>query len=207
MSLQQINLLNPQLLTPQVAFSSRTIAWTLLGVVVVGLALYGWVESNSGSIKTQMDQAQAMRDGLQAKIDALSQPSEDGVTQEDKRAQAVAEEKKRIARLERLQFALGVTQGKAVFSSRLRALANEGLPGVWLTDITFGSSGFRLEGRAMQPERIPDYLAVLSRQSALRDLPLSSFQILPPEAAETAEGDKTAAPGIAFMVNPAEETP
>lgn len=203
MSLQQINLLNPQLLTPQVAFSSKTIASTLLGVVVMGLLVYGWVERSAGGIQSQQDQVQAMHDALQAKIDAQSQPSEDGTTPEDQHSKAVAEEKRHIAQLQQLQVALGMVQGEVGFSSRLRALANEGLPGVWLTEIEFGQSDFRLMGRALQPARIPDYLALLSRQPALHDLPLSRFNILPRDE----ENKETAAvPGVAFAVNQEEAT-
>jgi Tfp pilus assembly protein PilN len=200
-SLQQINLLNPQLLTPQVAFSSKTIALTLLGVVVTGLLVYGWVERSAGGIQSQQDQVQAVHDALQAKIDAENQPSEDGTTPEDRHSQAVAEEKRHIAQLQQLQVALGMVQGEVGFSSRLHALANEGLPGVWLTEIEFGRSEFRLIGRALQPTRIPDYLALLSRQPALKDLPLSRFDILP---LDKENENVTAVPGVAFAVNQAE---
>ncbi|OYW35669.1 MAG: hypothetical protein B7Z35_14750 [Hydrogenophilales bacterium 12-61-10] len=198
MSLQQINLLNPQLLTPQVAFSSKTIAWTLLGVVVMGLLVYGWVGRDAGDIRQQQDQVQAERDALQAAIDAQSQPSEEGVTPEDQRSQVVADEKRRLAQLQQLQAALGMVQGQARISSRLQALANEGLSGVWLTEIEFGPTDFRLLGRALQPASIPDYLSLLSRQPALQDLALSRFDILPREAGSE---DAAAAPGVAFAVN------
>jgi Tfp pilus assembly protein PilN len=202
-SLQQINLLNPQLLTPQVAFSSKTIALTLLGVVVTGLLVYGWVERSAGGIQLQQEQVQAVHDALQAKIDTENQPSADGTTPEDRRSQAVAEEKRHIAQLQQLQLALGMVQGEVGFSSRLHALANEGLPGVWLTEIEFGRSEFRLMGRALQPTRIPDYLALLSRQPALKDLPLSRFDILP---LDKENENVTAVPGVAFAVNQAEAT-
>lgn len=202
MSPQQVNLLSPQLLTPQVAFSSKTIAWMLLGVAVIGLLLYGWVELGAGTVRAQQAQAQAMRDALQAKIDAHGQPSEDGVSVADQRAQMVATEKQRVAQLRRLHAALGAVEGEPPFSARLRALANEGTPGVWLTEIAFGADGFRLAGRALQAERIPEYLGVLSRQPALQTLSLASFRIVP---AEAADGDRPAAPGVAFIINPASE--
>ncbi len=205
MSMQQINLLNPQLLTPQVAFSSRTIAWMLLAVVSLGFAIYFWVIAGAQGVQSQMDQAQSTRDALQARLDALDQPSEDGLTEADKRAQAIASAKQRVAQLHRLQAALGAVRGEAGFSAKLRALANEGLPGVWLTEIEFGQTGFHLEGRALQPARIPDYLAVLSRQPALGALTLSGFSIVPPEAPE--ESGKPPAPGVAFAINPAAGSP
>jgi len=201
-SLQQINLLNPQLLTPHVAFSSKTIAWMLLGVVVLGLGLYGLAESSAGDVRKQLEQAQTQRDALQAKINALSQPAADGLTPADERARNVAKEKQRIAQLKRLQTGLGMMQGGAAYSARLRALAEGGLPDVWLTDIEFADTRFRLEGRALQAASIPDYLALLSRRPALKDLPLTGFSILPPEPGE---GSQAIEPGVAFVVNPSSE--
>jgi Tfp pilus assembly protein PilN len=198
--MQQINLINPQLLTPQVAFSSRTIAWTLLGVVVIGLALYGWVESQAGLIQAQQDKTQTERDALQAQVDALTQPAEDGQTPQDRRAQAVASETQHIAQLKNLRRALGAAQGEPGFSPRLQALANDRLPGVWLTAIEFSHAGFRLQGRALQPEAIPDYLALLSRQPALKTLSLSGFRIVPPPEPEAG---RPVVPGVVFVVNPA----
>jgi Tfp pilus assembly protein PilN len=201
--MQQINLLNPQLLTPRVAFSTLTIALTLLAVVALGLALYAVVESSADGIKQQLDRAQAMRDQIQAKIDALVLTPEQEQASQDKLVQAVAQEKKHIAHLEMLQAALGAAQDKAMFSARLRAFAHEGLPGVWLTGFEMGERGFRLEGRALQTASIADYLALLARQPALKDLPLTSFSITPPGT----EGENSQAAGVAFAVNPATVNP
>lgn len=206
MSLQQVNLLSPQLLTPRVAFSSKTIAWMVLAVVVTGLLLYAWVELEAGGIRAQHEQAQATREALQVKIDALSQTAADGLSVEDQRAQAMLTEKQRIARLRRSLTALGAQEGAPRFSARLRALANERMTGLWLTEIAFAGDGFRLVGRALQAELVPEYLRLLSRQPALQTLPLASFRI---EPAETADGDqgsstgKPVLPGFAFIINPA----
>lgn len=202
MKLQQVNLLNPQLLTPHVAFSSKIIAWMLLVVVAVGLLLYGWVMHSAATIDAQQAQAQAMRDDLQARIDAHSQPSADGMSAADQHTQSVTEEKQRVAQLKQVLTALGGTEGEPPLSARLRALANQGIPGVWLTNIEFGTGQFQLAGRALQAERIPDYLGVLARQPALQVLPLRSFSILP---VEESDGDKPAVPGVAFVINPASE--
>jgi Tfp pilus assembly protein PilN len=202
-SMQQINLLNPQLLTPRVAFSSQTIALMLLAVVALGLVLYAVVESSASGIKQQLDRAQAMRDQVQAKIDALVKTPAQEQASEDKLAQAVAQERKHIANLKTLQAALGAAQDKTSFSSRLRAFAHEGWPGVWLTGFEIGEQEFRLEGRALRTASIPDYLALLARQPALKDLPLTSFSITSPGT----EGEKTQAEGVAFAVNPATVNP
>jgi Tfp pilus assembly protein PilN len=197
--MQQINLLNPQLLTPRVSFSSRTMVWMLLAVLALGLAAYFWGLAATRDIQSRVAQAQAERDELQSRIDALSQPSEDGLTAEDKRAQALVAARQRLAHLQKLRAALGGVYAEAGFSPRLRALSSEGLPGVWLTGIEFGEAGMRLEGRALQASNIPDFLAILARQPALDNLALSGFSILPPEA--TTDG-QAAPPGVAFAVNP-----
>ncbi|MCA1924671.1 MAG: PilN domain-containing protein [Thiobacillus sp.] len=203
MSLQQINLLNPQLLTPQVAFSSRTIAWMLLGVLGLGVLLYLWALSGAQDVRSQLDETQAMRDELQARLDAIDQPGEGGLTPADKRAQTIAEAKVRLADLQSLQTALGASADAGGFSPKLRALAERGVPGVWLTRIGFDQTGFQLEGRALDVARIPDYVAVLSRQPELRSLTLNGFSVLPPEPPEA---DAAPVPGIAFRINPIVET-
>lgn len=201
MSVQQINLLNPRLLTLRVMFSAKTLAWTLLAVVVVGLVLYAVVESRAGGIRQQLDEAQAKRDELQTKLDALAQPAEALQATADKQAMGLAAQREQIARLKMLQAALGVTQEKIAFSARLRALTQVNLPGVWLTGFAVGEQGFNLQGRALETAQIPDYLAQLSQQPALKDLPLTGFSITSPEASET-----SSLQGVAFAVNPVLES-
>lgn len=202
MSLQQINLLNPQLLTPQVAFSARTIAWMLLGVLGLGVLLYLWVLSGARDVQSRLDKVQATHDELQARLNAIDQPDEDGLTPADKRAQAIAAARSRLADLQLLQTALGASADTGGFSPRLRALANQGVPGVWLTRIGFDPTGFQLEGRALDVARIPDYVAVLSRQPELQSLALNGFSVVPPD---TPEGGAAPEPGVAFRINPVGE--
>jgi Tfp pilus assembly protein PilN len=198
-SMQQINLLNPQLLTRRVAFSAQTMAWALLAAIVLALALDALIEINARSVRQQLDQAQNTHDKLQAKIDARVQTPDQLQASKDKLTQAVALERQRIAQLETLEKALGATDGSPAFSARLRALAHEGLPGIWLTAVEFGEPGFRLRGRAVQTAAIPDYLALLARQPALKDLPLTGFEIERPDVDGT-----SGLPGVAFAINSAD---
>ena len=203
--MQQINLLNPQLLTPKVAFSSKTMSWMLLAVAALGFAVYFWVIAGARDAESQLERVQTERDALQARMDSQVQPGEDGLTPADKHAQTVAAARQRVAELQKRQTALGGVPETARFSSRLRALANESKSGVWLTGIEFSESGFRLEGRALQPERIPDYLQSLSRQAALASLVLSGVAIVPVEAM-TDDKDSARLRGVAFVINPATES-
>lgn len=197
MSMQQINLLNPQLLSPRVAFSTRTITQTLMAVIVMGLVIYALVEYSAGGIRQQLDRAQTKHDELQAKLEALARPVENEQAELDKQAQAVAQERKHIARLMTLQDALGAGQGKISFSARLRAFAQARMQGVWLTGFEVGNHVFHLEGRALQSDRIPDYLALLARQAAMKDLPFTGFTIT-----RSLAEDGINEVGVAFSVNP-----
>ena len=201
MSVQQINLLNPRLLTLRVMFSAKTLAWTLLAVVAMGLVLYAVVESSASGIRQQADQTQAKRDKLQAKLDALAQPGEAMQATADKQAMGLAVQREHIARLKTLQAALGVIPGKIAFSARLRALAQVSLPGVWVTGFEVSEQTFQLQGRALETVQIPDCLARLAQQPALKDLPLTGFSIATPDASEN-----TPVQGVAFTVNPESES-
>jgi Tfp pilus assembly protein PilN len=197
--MQQINLLSPQLLAPRVRFSGRTLALLLGGLLLAGLVVYGWVAMQTRTAQAQMQALQTQRDEAQSSLDALTQPTDQGLTPQDRRAQELAALRARLAHLDALRAALGGGPDAARFSPQLRALAVQGLPGVWLTGIEFRRDGFRLDGRALQPAQIPDYLALLSERPALHGLALTGFRIGTPT-------DDGAVPsqlaGVAFTVNP-----
>jgi hypothetical protein len=203
-STQQINLLRPQLLTPRVRFSSRTFVSLLGGLLALGLLAYAWVALQTRTLQTQMQAAQAARDEAQAALDALSTPTELGLTPEDQRAKELAALKARLAHVQALRDALGGGPQAGGFSPQLRALAVQGLPGVWLTGIEFRRDGFRLDGRALQAALIPDYLTLLSSRPALHGLALTGFSIATPT---DENGTENALPGVAFTVNPNAEMP
>lgn len=202
MTMQNINLLNPNLLTPQVAFSSRTIAWILLGVLAAGGVAFAWAYNKASASEASMRVLQSERDALQAEYETSIQSTEGEETAEAQSLQTLNEAKQRLADLTRLETMLGQPSGPRA-SARLRALASEGVAGVWLTEIVFGVNSFQLSGRALDSSRIPDYLNVLARQPALADLRIDGFGILPAEAA--GERDTPALPGRAFVVNPQTE--
>lgn len=202
MSTQQINLLSPQLLTPRVRFSSRTFVGLLGGLLALGLAAYAWVAVQTRTLQSQMQAAQTARDEAQAAVDALSAPTEQGLTPEDERAKELAALKARLAHVQALRDALGGGPQGSGFSPRLRALAAQGLPGVWLTGIEFRRDGFRLDGRALQAALIPDYLTLLSSRPALHGLALTGFSIATPT---DESGTESPLPGLAFTINPSAE--
>ena len=196
--MQQINLLNPQLLTLRVTLSAKSIAMIMLAAAGIGLVLYGYAAYNAGYLRKHLEQAQTTLEQMRANLDALSQPTAQVQETEAQTTMAMAREKARIARLVALRKALGTDKNSPMFSARLRALAHEGVAGVWITGFVLSNQGFQLSGRALDARRIPDYLALLSHQTALRNLPLSGVTISQPEGQDA---DKF--PGVAFVVQSA----
>lgn len=194
--MQQINLLNPQLLAPRVRFSSRSFVALLGGALALGGLAIGWVDHTSGAARAALQAAQEERDAAQAALDALQQAATANAANEQ-----LAALNARHAHLLELRAALGGGPDAAGFSPQLRALAVQGLPGIWLTGIEFRRDGFRLDGRALDPARLPDYLALLSARPALHGLPFTGLSMAAPTDAAAA------GTGVAFTVNPASGAP
>lgn len=196
---QQINLLNPQLLTQKVAFSAATMAACLLGILVLGGALSAYVMFGERAIQTQLTDLQTRHDAMRNQLDALEVPPDDNaMAAEQEKTREIAAHKKRLTELRRIQAELAGHKDTQVFSQRLHALSNEAVPGVWLTSIEFGTEHFRLQGRSLDPERVPDYLTALARQPALQKLSLASLRIDRPD--ESGGHPRM----VAFSVNPVE---
>ncbi|MEQ1661511.1 MAG: PilN domain-containing protein [Thiobacillus sp.] len=197
---QQINLLNPQLLSQKVAFSAATMASYLLGILVLGGALSAYVMVGERSIQSQLTDLQTRHDDMRVRLDALEVPPDDhAVAAEQQKMREIAAQKKRLTELKTVQAELAKHQDATLFSKRLVALTHEKVPGVWLTSIEFNAEQFRLQGWSLNPAQIPEYLKRLSQQSALQKLPLSALKI---ERPATETGSLHA---VAFSVNPKEE--
>lgn len=197
---QQINLLNPQLLTQKVAFSAATMASYLLGILVLGGALSAYVMVGERSIQSQLTDLQTRHDEMRTQLDALEVPPDDNaVAAEQQKLREIAAQKKRLAELKTVQSELTKHQDDTLFSQRLVALTREKVPGVWLTAIEFNAGQFRLQGWSLNPAHIPEYLTRLSQQSALQKLPLTALKI------ERPVSEAGALQAVAFSVNPKDE--
>lgn len=197
---QQINLLNPQLLTQKVAFSAATMASYLLGILVLGGALSAYVMVGERSIQSQLTDLQTRHDEMRTQLDALEVPPDDNaVAAEQQKIREIAAQKKRLAELKTVQSELTKHQDDTLFSQRLVALTREKVPGVWLTAIEFNADQFRIQGWSLNPAQIPEYLTRLSQQSALQKLPLTALKI------ERPVSEAGALQAVAFSVNPKDE--
>jgi len=193
---QQINLYNPQLEIRREWLSLSYVAacWLLVAVVIGSWA--AWVIQASSAVAAQEAAEKAQIAALQAEVMA-------------KAAQAAALKRDAAADLEttRLQNdvhgreeiftrlnsgAIGNTTG---FSGYLRAFARQSMDGMWLTGLHIQGAGrdITLEGRALRPELVPNYLRRLNRESKLEGHAFATLAMERPAAiAMVVDKDKEA---------------
>jgi hypothetical protein len=77
---------------------------------------------------------------------------------------------------------IGDTRG---FSDYFRAFARQSVDGLWLTGLHIGAGGAQLgvQGNALQPELVPQYMRRLASESVMRGKSFASLEIgAPPES-------------------------
>lgn len=198
---QQINLLDPQLVKPKVGLSAVALV-ILIGVVVVSMLAYAaWagqrlkqlereqqaLAGQLASVRTQLDQA------VQAR--APRAPSK-ALEEELASAEATLTHQQEI-----LAFLAGEGVGrKEGYFAYLQAFARKRVPGLWLTGFTLeaGSGRLTIEGKAMQPELVPQYIALLGEEPLLSGRQFSSLQM---ESQQSVPGKGDAAAPVAGTVD------
>jgi Tfp pilus assembly protein PilN len=209
---QQINLFNPVFLQQKKIFSARTMAASLLVLVagVAALDLYG-----SMRLRELQQQADAGAAQLEQKQKRL-----EGVAAEFRPRQKSAAVEAELAELEGQLAALrevsgvlqrgelGNTQGYAEY---FRALARQHVDGLWLTSVSITGAGIDIavRGRALDPQRVPDYLNRLTLEPIMRGKAFGSLAISQGAAGTRVdEGGKTVAapaPYVEFSLQSAPE--
>lgn len=192
---QEINLLGPQFRrSRRSVISAAVLGPALLLLVALGLAA-GFVvrqqareltvrhADNDGLIQRAQDEqrklAQAVSQirsdpGLEAELAGL-----------EKRLLAVQVD---LAALD--NGAIGDTRG---FSDFMRALAHQGIEGVWLTGFNVGAAGkeISISGRALRAELVPVYLKRLGQDPYFAGRSFAALDVAQPRNEARAEGART----------------
>jgi hypothetical protein len=177
---QQINLFNPQFQLQKKIFSVNAMA-AALGVIMVALVGTGVlakvrVTRLEADVARGEQQVQAAQKRL---VEATAQfaPRTKDVRLEAELTEAQAE----LDALQRVADViqrgdLGNTEGYAEY---FRALARQGVDGLWLTGVSISGAGkeIAVRGRALEPALVPGYLARLRNERALQGKPVGSMQI------------------------------
>ncbi|MEM9057437.1 MAG: hypothetical protein AAGD86_08170 [Pseudomonadota bacterium] len=177
---QQINLYQAGVRHRRPAFSAAAMAASLALCAAVLSA--GWLlaERRAGYLEAELASVQRQEAAAAARLDALTR------TLEASRGDAAASDtlQDALEALRQRERLLQLIEGDALgarsgFSQPLRALASHRLKGLWLTRVHVVAPGpeTTLEGRATEPELVPEFLLALADNDALRGQRFDAFRI------------------------------
>lgn len=194
---QEINLLNPAFRKRREPLSAVGLAQGAAMVLAAILAFYGYaryqvqgLERGAREVETLLKAEQERQAKASAELTARPR-------QPQLEAELAREEAKLKARSQALQVlesgALGSSEG---FAEYLRAFARQKIAGLWLTKLTLSGGGLRMaiEGRALSPDLLPDYINRLNRERVLQGRAFDTLEISRPAAEGAKEGKEAAQP-------------
>ncbi|KQQ40329.1 hypothetical protein ASF61_06045 [Duganella sp. Leaf126] len=203
---QQINLFNPVFLKQKKIFTARPMA-EALGAIVVGTLLMTWYASHHVDVLAQRAATSKLqladRERRLQQASAQFAPRQHSATLAADLAQAEVE----LASLQRVaQFLQQGTLGNSAgYAEYFRALARQNVTGLWLTGVTIAGAEIGIQGRALQPALIPQYIGRLKSEHVMQGKTFASLDIARPDAAlESAAGTvalgAAAAPYVQFSL-------
>ncbi len=201
---QQINLYNAAFERKRdlLSLPGAVAAWGLAAGVVVVVMLGMTVRTSN--LEHKLAQVAAERDGAQAEMTRLA-----GQLAARKANPELAAEVQRLeAALARRQQVMSTLQAGVIgdtrgFSTHLTAFARQSFDGLWLTGLKVANAGqdVVLEGRAIQPELVPNYLQRLNREEVMRGHAFAELEMRRPET--TDQGAALQAKFIEFRISTA----
>lgn len=174
---QQINLFQPVFRRETKVFSARALAQVLglaLVLIVAGFALLQMQLSRHNATHDLLD-GQYRR--LDSQLQALETRADAGeLTALDNRIKEL-ETRLSDGAAELAQLQDQVLSSSGGYAPLLEALARHPQDGLWLTTIRVQGDELELEGRTLDPERLPAYLAELNADATLARWPLTTVQL------------------------------
>lgn len=188
---QQINLFNPIFLKQKKYFSTVTIAQSL-GMILLGCALLAsYLSYQSTTLKRSADAAAANLAAAQSQLTQVTAAAQS--RQKDKTLEEQIKKKEaEIASIQQVFAALqkgdlGNTKG---YSEHFRALSRQIVSGIWLTGFRMSGSDIGIQGRTLQPQLVPEYLARLKREESMQGKSFTGLVIREPDAEAAGEGQQ-----------------
>lgn len=179
---QQINLFLTPLKTKQERFSGRVIvAWSggMMMLAVAITAFFGWQLQQR---KTQLEQLSARTTHIESTMQKIKSN-----TQVKSVDPLLAQQLSDLERLITQRSALVnvLTQKPEIkydaqgYAAYFAALGRAHIEGLWLTGILVKSAGrdLLLQGKSLKPEQVPEYLAQLTQEPALRGIKFQIFAL------------------------------
>lgn len=198
---QQINLFNPALVKQKDPYNAVLMARLVLVVLVGMLAVHAYARHQVAQVQKEREQiAQLMQQTQQQLVDATKQFSPRNPDKALQEELAVAETKLQAHEKILAYLQNGQTGGGAGFSGYMRAFARQSTNGLWLTGFSFDTSGddLTIRGRTLQPELVPQYIARLGGETALKGRSFAALDMAQPKsepAIKEASAANAAKPG------------
>ena len=182
---QQINLLNPSLIKQKDFLNPNTIVITLGVLLAFMLGYYSYAQKQLSMLTAQRSQTAQELLATQATLQQttlLHTPHAANKALVDQIAQL---EQKEAMQQQILQT---VNQSSATpekgYAALMRAFAKQSLDGLWLTSFSIDSASEQLNisGRTLQGDLVPEYIARLGNEPALRGKLFSALNMNLPKA-------------------------
>ena len=165
---QQINLYAPSFRKPKKHFTARTMLEATV-LVIVGLAtLYVYARFQVNALARE---ARVFDERVRVGLERVKQLPGAPAAPDDKPLDArIAQLDSQLRSAEQLLGQPGMSRSDTSYAEPLKALARHRVEGVWLTSITLAGDGgeLSLAGRALRAELVPQYIARLSNDPAMR---------------------------------------
>jgi len=167
-------------------FGSAMLAMACCAVICCLAVIWAFGSVQVARLQRSVDALQRQKDAQRAALSALGSLQIDGANPADLQAQIQQLSAELAARERALTLlqdgAVGSTKG---FSAQLAALARHPMPGLWLQRITLSdlTSAVSLAGETVDPDAVPRYLRVLSKEPVLAGVRFDRLVIERPEAA------------------------
>jgi hypothetical protein len=190
---QQINLFNPAFEPQRRLFTANAMA-AALAILALGLSAMARVaalraDADAGARGLEQAQTRLTRAGTEFAPRKATPALQ---------AQ-LAEAEQRLAALQKVEgtIAGGALGNPRGYAETFRALARQGVSGLWLTGVTVGVSGeggdIAVRGRALDPALVPGYIGRLRNEPVLQGKPIGSLSIDQGVQKEAAQGEGKAA--------------
>lgn len=173
---QHINLVNPALLPPKPFFQFRTMLLALGSVALLLILLGVFIRFSLATYLDVAEQAQARVKARETQLQAQQALLKVRV-KNPQLALDIAAAGEELARLQQVAASLPGQSGGVRPAASLQALSGAVMPGVWLKLIEIQQGALSLQGYALRPEQIPEYLERLHQQEAFRGQRFEAFEL------------------------------
>jgi hypothetical protein len=180
---QQINLFNPIFLKQKKVFGAVPMLESLALILAGTVALTWYASYKVGQLERSAAAGKvvlAAREVMLTKAVAQFAPRPRSAAV----AAGIAEADARLQALHEVEGVLrsGALGDRSGYAEYFRAFARQNVNGLWLTGLTIegAGNGIGLQGKAMQPTLIPNYIARLTTEKVMHGRTFASLQIARP---------------------------